>query len=127
MTQIIEEIKIRDNPLGEGFLADKVVGENNKELAAQYCSLFERAREIVGTGNVGLNALEALHRYNRFTAWIMYQYGKRECNTQEECNTFVKSKLYELITCTGDWLLFWKWLRVTTINETSGMYGPYAH
>ena len=117
------EMEFKDNSLGEGFLSDKVVSENNTDLATNYCSLFERAREIVSGDNFGLNALEALHRYNRFTAWVSFQYGKRECHTQEECDTFVKLKLYELTTCTGDWLLFWEWLRKVTLNESSRQWG----
>lgn len=109
--------KFRDNPLGEGFYADEVVKEKNVELGSEYFTLLREARQIVHTGKMTMRSLEALHRYKRITEWISYQYGKLPCKTQEEADTFLKAKIFELMAFEGDCWLFWEWLRSKTLEE----------
>ena len=107
--------------IGEGFLADRIVMSEDCSKATEYAKDMLKGRNIVHTSRMSKNALRCLKRYNRFLKWIRITYGNQKCSNSTQAKKFLNQKLKELLTCTGDWKLFFQWLQKETLHDTSQM------
>lgn len=110
--------------IGEGFLADRITRSEDCLLATEYAQDMLKGRYIVLTGRMCNNPLRCLIRYNRFLKWIRITYGNQKFESESQAKDFLVKKLKELLTCTGDWKLFFRWLQKETLSDVSQMlYG----
>jgi len=105
--------------IGEGFLADRIIMSEDCSKATGYAKDILKGQKIVRTGHIGDNAVKCLKRYNRFLKWVRIAYGSQKFENNTQAEKFLRQKMNELLTCTGDWKKFYQWLRKETLRDAS--------
>jgi len=111
--------------LGEGFMADRIVEEENKTMANNYGADIIEGRKMMKSDKFNVaDVFLKIHRYCRFMSWLSSTYGEKKFKHQRQATTFLKTKMLEILKCEGDWINFFKWLQKKTLEETSHLlYG----
>lgn len=109
------------NSLAEGFMADSIVNNRDFTRAQQFVDSVKEAKKAIRSKNPIFDneSLRNLHNYNRFTKWLIKEYGTAVFRSIEDIENFIDTTLDSIAQDTVDFEKFWKHMQLVTLEEGS--------